>query len=217
VTLGLPFSFSLRKEEPTMRLFGVSLGEGKTKVGDVFTFSLPSHTTCPGASPWCLKHCYAHRYEKLRPVCLRAYQRNLVLSQRSDEFVRLVVGVLPRILTCMRIHVSGGLYSPQYIQSWYRICLAFPQTRFWSYSRSWVVPELLPSLEQLRALGNVEIFASTDPTMPLPSKGWRVAFIETDSRARGMRCSEQTEQQESCLACGYCFSRDKGDVIFKVH
>ena len=42
-----------------MRLFGVSLGEGNAKVGDVYTFSLPSHATCPGASPWCLEHCYA--------------------------------------------------------------------------------------------------------------------------------------------------------------
>ena len=200
-----------------MRLFGVSLGERNTKLGDVFTFSLPSHTTCPGASPWCLKHCYAYRYERLRPVCLRAYQRNLVLTQRSDEFVRLMVGVLPRILSCMRIHVSGDFYGTRYVESWYQICAAFPQTLFWSYTRSWAVPELLPSLERFRELSNVQLMASTDRTMPLPPKGWRVAFIETDSRAHGMRCSEQTEEQESCLACGYCFRKDKGDVIFKVH
>jgi len=200
-----------------MRLFGVSLGDGNTKIGDVYTFSLPARTTCPGASPWCLKHCYAHRYEQLRPVCRRAYQRNLALAQRPSEFVRLLTGVLPRILPCMRIHVSGDFHNVRYCESWRHICAAFPQTSFWAYTRSWSVPALYPALNQLRALPNVELLASTDPTMPLPPKGWRTAFIETDARATGMLCKEQTQQQETCLACGYCFRNSKGDVTFKVH
>ena len=92
-----------------MRLFGISLGQGNAKAGEVFTFSLPSHASCPGASPWCLEHCYPHRYERLRPVCLRAYQRNLVLTQRAEEFVRTMIGVLPRILPCVRLRVSANL------------------------------------------------------------------------------------------------------------
>ena len=200
-----------------MRLFGVSLGEGNGKIGDVFTFSLPSKATCPGASEWCLKRCYAHRYERMRPACKRAYQRNLVLAQRPDEFVRVMTGVLPRILPCMRIHVSGDFYDLRYIEAWTHICLAFPQTFFWSYTRSWSVSRLLPALERLRVLKNVQLFASTDPTMPVPPEGWRVAFIETDKRASGLPCSEQTEQYESCLACGYCFRETKGNVIFRVH
>jgi len=200
-----------------MRLFGVSLGEGNAKVGEVFTFSLPSHTTCPGASPWCLKHCYAYRYERLRPSCLRAYQRNLVLAQRTSEFVRVMTGVVPRILSCMRIHVSGDFHSAEYVDGWYRICAAFPQTRFWSYTRSWTVPQLARPLERLRALPNVVLFASTDPTMPLPPEGWRVAFVDADPRARGILCSKQTEEEDSCLDCGYCFRHDTGDVIFRVH
>jgi len=31
-----------------MHLFGLSLGEGNRKIGDVFSFSLPSGITCPG-------------------------------------------------------------------------------------------------------------------------------------------------------------------------
>ena len=200
-----------------MNLFGVCLGEGNIKVGKVFTFSLPSHITCPGASPWCLEHCYAYRFERLRPACRRAYQRNLVLAQQPEEFVRVMTGVLPRILPCVRIHVSGDFHSRSYVMAWKRICAAFPQTRFWAYTRSYVVPELSPALEQLRALDNVQVFASTDPTMPLPPDRWRVAFIETDPRATGVLCKEQTQQHESCLACGYCFREHAGNVVFKVH
>jgi len=200
-----------------MRLFGVSLGEGNAKVGQIYTFSLPSHTTCPGASRWCLEHCYAHRYERLRSVCRQAYQRNLVLAQQPEEFVRVMTGVLPRILPSMRIHVSGDFHSRVYVNAWERIATAFPQTRFWTYTRSWVVPDLLGSLERLRALANVQVFASTDPTMSLPPSGWRGAFVQTDPRASGMQCRQQHGHVASCLDCGYCFRQDAGSVVFLIH
>jgi hypothetical protein len=100
-----------------LKLLGVSLGEGNTKVGDVFTFSLPSKTTCPGASPWCLSHCYAHRYEVRRPGCRKAYQANLNLASAPQVFARRMIGILPRILPCFRIHVSGDFNSAQYIDA----------------------------------------------------------------------------------------------------
>ena len=93
-----------------MRLFGVSLGEGNMKLGDVFSFSLPSIITCPGASEWCTKHCYAYKYEQMRPTCQQAYQRNYELAQDSDRFIRTMIGILPRIMPCFRVHV-GGDYS----------------------------------------------------------------------------------------------------------
>jgi hypothetical protein len=187
------------------------------KVGEVFNFSLPSVTTCPGASDWCLQHCYAYRYERLRPACRRAYARNLTLAKDTKRFVRTLEGVLPRIMPCFRIHVSGDFFCASYIEGWAEICSAFPQTRFWGYTRSWSLPELLAPLEQLRALSNVQLIASTDPTMALPAEGWRVAFVDADPRARGILCSKQTEEEDSCLACGYCFRRESGDVIFRVH
>ena len=200
-----------------MRLFGVSLGVGNAKVGSTYTFSLPSRTTCPGASTWCLAHCYAHRYERRRPACRRAYQKNLALAQRPDDFACLLTGVLPRILPCMRIHVSGDFHSREYVVAWRSICAEFPQTRFWAYTRSWAVPKLLPALTKLSACSNVELFASTDPTMPLPPKGWRTAFIDIDMRASGTPCRHQQGQVDSCLECGYCFREHANNVVFKVH
>ena len=200
-----------------MRWFGISFGEGNTKVGDVLTFSLPSKTTCPGASAWCLEHCYAQRYEKLRPICRKAYERNLALTGDANKFTETMIGVFPRIAPCMRLHVSGDFHTTPYILGWLQICSEFPGTNFWTYTRSWAVPELRDSLIRLRNLPNVELIASTDPTMPLPPDGWRMAFIEPDSRARGILCRHQTDCQDSCLACGYCFRQKGGDVIFKVH
>ena len=54
------------------------LGRGNSKVGNIPTFSLPSRLTCPGASAWCIEHCYARRFERLRPFC-RSFVLRLVM------------------------------------------------------------------------------------------------------------------------------------------
>ena len=200
-----------------MKLFGVSLGEGNTKVGEVFTFSLPSKITCPGASRWCRKNCYSYRLERIRPACRKAYANNLALIQDLEKFTTTMIGVLPRIMSCFRIHVGGDFMNPGYVRAWQRICAAFPQTWFWGYTRSWVAQELRAALDDLRSLPNVEVFASVDPNMTLPPKGWRVAFIDIDPRAKGIFCRHQTGFQESCLACEYCFRPRQGNVVFKTH
>lgn len=200
-----------------MRWFGISLGEGNMKVGEVLSFSLPSRLSCPGASRWCLEHCYARRLERIRPTCRRAYRDNLVEATDTDAFAEKLSAILPRILLQLRLHVSGDFFSVEYIEAWRRICQSLPETRFWAYTRSWNVPALQEALRALRDLDNVQLFASTDPTMPLPGKDWRRAFLASDPRARGLLCRAQTEDQTVCLDCGYCFRRSRGDVVFREH
>lgn len=195
----------------------VSLGLGNQKVGKVWTFSLPSFVTCPGASNWCREHCYARRLERFRANCRQAYLRNLALSLDPDHLVDKVLAALPEDAEHMRIHVGGDFYSRDYIECWINICEARSATRFWSYTRSWSLSELLPSLERLRALPNVELFGSTDPDMPSPPTGWRVAFIKDDPRATGLVCPHQQGLLPSCLACGYCVHPRQGNVVFNVH
>ena len=190
---------------------------GNIKVGRVWTFSLPSFVTCPGASPWCRKHCYAWRFEKLRPNCRRGYIRNLALSLQPDRFVEHVLKSLPEDAPLVRIHVGGDFYSAEYARNWVEICQARPHSLFWSYTRSWNAPILLPSLELLRQQTNLQLFASTDPDMPLPPETWRAAFIELAPRATGIPCRHQQGEVASCLECGYCFNEHTGNVVFKVH
>lgn len=190
---------------------------GNRKVGRVWTFSLPSFVTCPGASAWCRQHCYAWRLERLRPNCRRAYVRNLALSLEPERFVAHVLESLPEDAPLVRIHVGGDFFSPDYATQWHSICEARPDTQFWCYTRSWSVTLLRPALEQLRILPNMELLASIDPEMPLPPEEWRMAFVDIDPRAHGMACRHQQGQVESCLECGYCFQEGAGNVVFKVH
>lgn len=190
---------------------------GNIKVGKVYTFSLPSFVTCPGASNWCRRYCYAARIERLRPACRRAYVRNLALSLDPRRFTARLLDSLPEDAPLVRIHVGGDFYSPEYAESWIDVCRARPRITFWSYTRSWSVKNLLPILEQLRLLPNVQLWASVDADMPLPPNGWRTAFLAIDTRCSGMHCRHQQGQVDSCLACGYCFRERQGNVVFKVH
>ena len=125
------------------------------------------------------------------------------------EYHLIIFGVLFILVV---LFLPGGI-----VEAWERICKAFPQTTFWGYTRSWVIAELEAPLRRLRDQCNVQLFASVDSTMPMPSPEWRVAFITPDKRETGLLCRTQTRQCKNCLQCGYCFNTSKGNVIFKIH
>ena len=54
-----------------------------------------------------------------------------------------------------RVHDSGDLFSPKYIEAWIKICQNFPSIRFWFPTREWARDSQLPSLKKLASLKNV--------------------------------------------------------------
>lgn len=227
-------------------------GSGNLKVGlNVHTYSrlpgLPENPalgitsqspawrgTCPGATEECQAVCYARRpVEELGPVAAM-WLRNSVTEDVPAE--------LPEGCTMLRLHISGDFTSETYIDGWTELIARHPEVRVWAYTRSWRVPSLLPALERLRALPNVQVFASMDKsTKEIPPTGWRRAWIDGDERAGmpyGLRphgenyehhhattfdgansylCPEQTKRQPNCETCGYCQDGRRGDVTFLEH
>jgi hypothetical protein len=89
---------------------------------------------------------------------------------------------IPPNAEIFRIHVSGDFDSPEYIQNWITRVKEETEVAFWAYTRSWRVKTLLPRLEVLRALPNMQLFASLDPSCEeLPPVGWRRAWIWRDA------------------------------------
>lgn len=193
------------------------VGKGNDKIGkNVYTFSTTPGTpesggTCPGASDWCLAHCYADRLTRY-PSTSKRWGENLLAVD---------AGMMPEIpakATEFRIHVAGDFDDVAYIHAWRFLAQSRPDVMFWAYTRSWRVNELLPALEKLRALTNVQLFASMDGSiLELPPEGWRVAYIDNDERFKGYQCPEQTGRKASCSECGYCFKGQRGNVNFKTH
>lgn len=110
----------------------------------------------------------------------------------------------------------------------------------------WGSLSLTGALERLRDLPNVQLFASVDESMDeLPPAGWRVAWLETDPRARlngqdsehnwrpvdwsdvgtvpdvrtraALVCPEETGRKRDCVSCNYCILGKRGDVVFLIH
>ena len=160
--------------------------------------------TCPGASDWCKSVCYADRYTHRWPRIAGLYQGDLVLPE------------VPR--PAVRIHASGDFDTVGYVREITKWVESHPGTRFWAYTRSWRVRRLVPALETLRALPNMQLFASVDASIhDVPPAGWRVAFIEGDPRYQGPTCMEQTGTQPDCESCGYCFVGHRNNIGFKEH
>lgn len=209
---------------------GLEQGNSKTGISgefydNVFVWSLPAVATCPGASAWCKRFCY-NADPRAEKFPLRAWSDNWasveehseILAARILEQLRATLG-----RTAVRIHSSGDFFSIDYVRFWLAIASQEPTVAFWAYTRSWAVPSLLPWLEELRSLTNVQLFASWDRTMPPPPPTWRlslVAFGATEPVYRNqpaLQCPEEYGAAESCASCGYCIREGTGDVLFSAH
>lgn len=180
----------------------------------VYTFNLPAHTTCPGESAFCA-HCYASKGRS--GMWQGRYEENLELITRQPGLIYNAVQALPPG-SWLRIHASGDFHNAKYISTWTMALDRRPDVQAWAYTRSWRIPRLLPSLEKLRALPNMQLFASTDQTInESPPPGWRTAYIQGDPRASGYACPEQTGSKADCKDCGYCILGYRNDVIFHEH
>ncbi len=239
-------------------------GRGNTKLGmdGVYTYSrLPGRPdgryelvgfagvnapgssigTCPGSSKECESICYAKRVISTPPVW------EMWAVNSASEQLPGAEDPLPDDAKIVRLHVSGDFSSVEYIKEWIKLAEGRPEVKFFGYTRSWRVPELLESLERFRALPNVQLFASMDKSIEgLPPLGWRRAWIEYDLRAisasgpgaeqglgfwlgEGMYnfkavdgqssyvCPAETGRKADCQSCNYCIRGHRGDVVFLLH
>jgi Gene product 88 len=196
------------------------LTNGNSKLGrGVHAFSLPRLASCPGASEWCREHCYMANLERIYKAMHEAYHANFRLdADHAHELeARIRSELVRRKISTVRLHVDGDFHRAGYVRMWTRIALAFPDVRFFTYTRSWTVKRLRKALDVLRAVPNVTVFASVDPTMPTPPADWPVAWIDGDARAKGPICPEQRGRKATCSACGLCFSGKIKNIRFVTH
>jgi hypothetical protein len=119
----------------------------------------PAHErgSCPGSSDECRAICYAARPVAENGAVLRMWEANTGVDD---------VPPIPADAKLLRLHVSGDFDTVEYVHNWIARMKERPDVTMWVYTRSWRVPELLPHLETLRALPNVQMFASMDESIP---------------------------------------------------
>lgn len=204
------------------------LTRGNRKLGpSILHFDLPAgpDASCPGASTYCASVCYARKGHYLFGSVQSKYAANLELW-RTDraKLERMLSAELAKLPagSVVRLHTSGDFVSGAYVTMWARLAAVHPSVRFYAYTRSWVVASIRRDLDTFRALPNVTIWASHDPSMSAPPAGWPVARIVptfADAPAEA-HCPEQTGRRASCADCGLCFSsklQPTARLAFKLH
>lgn len=160
------------------------LRPGNRKTGErAYSFSLPAGLTCPGQSGVCARACYAKTgffaYENVQ----KSYRINYELAQQTERFASVISReIKTRAIDLVRIHVAGDFFSPEYVQSWEAIIRACPDTRFWSYTRSWRISGILTALRSLADCENLQLWFSADRETGLPPAvaGVKTAWMKTN-------------------------------------
>lgn len=187
---------------------------GNSKLGpDVYTYSkLPGRQlgSCPGSSPECELFCYAKRVIN-NPWIWELWKQN---TQRDAE-----IPELPDDADLVRWHVSGDFDSVRYVINWIDVARHHPDVTFYGYTRSWRVPELLPSLKSLADQQNVVLFASVDRSIDDIENAleFRIAWNEGDHRIpeTAIICPEERGVRNNCRECGFCFTAaTTKDIVF---
>lgn len=152
-------------------------------MGVLGSFGIPAGRTCPGKTLRCETACYAlrGRYNTKTNKAIR--QRKLAATKRKSFVARMVAEINQGKVSVVRIHDSGDFYDVSYIKKWIKIAKACPGVRFFTYTRSWRLPSLVPSLRDFSLLRNVRLWLSTDIETGPPvfvSKRCRVAYMQSE-------------------------------------
>lgn len=187
----------------------------KAKIGN--SFGLPSGLdySCPGATPECLKVCYAGKLEKIFPGTRSLLMHNweLVKDGGFATIYFLLLGMMREFVAecdrygaekLFRIHWDGDFFSMNYTEAWATIVLDHPDVQFWTYTRN---PEAARFLHDCK-LSNLSLYFSADEynqdtAASLSFAGIKLAVMaDTFDQARtlskqvsglnGIACPEQT-------------------------
>lgn len=212
----------------------IGLEQGNSKLGQkgefynsVYVWNLPSVSTCPGASEWCMKNCY-NADTRTDKFPIEKWQTNWwqVINKKNDLKNYIIKQLKESQEPCaVRLHSSGDFFSVDYINFWFDIIEMNPKVSFWAYTRSWIIDELYLPLRHLNSLKNMQLFASWDYTMSEnPPSDWRKSIvvdslsgIEKLDKSKDFSCPEQFGEKPNCASCGFCIKASHKNIIFTLH
>jgi hypothetical protein len=117
----------------------------------------------------CAGRCYNVWNSSFKETQTREWT-NRKLSE-SVWFVPWMILELRRLdVRVLRVHADGDYPDLIYTRKWFEITQASPLTCFYTYTRSWVVPEIRRELARIARLPNASVWFSTDRSMRRPGR-----------------------------------------------
>jgi len=137
--------------------------KGNSKLGEqIYHFSLPAHEACPGETTACASVCYAKNGFYNMNNVKQSLRNSMTRSRQADFAEKMIEAIGRRKIDVLRIHVSGDFYNAEYVRKWVAIVTRYPNVKFYAYTRSWRIAEILEALRELAMLTNIELWWSAD-------------------------------------------------------
>ena len=143
------------------------------------SFGLPSGKafSCPGATSFCEKICYAGKLEKVYTGVRNVLMHNWdllngaslpvmvnLLGTMLDEFVSETDKQVKKGANAsydFRIHWDGDFFNRDYAEAWKIVVKSHPTVNFWVYTRSFTTE--LNVIDILAGIPNLTVYLSADP------------------------------------------------------
>jgi len=130
---------------------------GKILNENIYSFSLLSGWTCPGADECLAKviktaeglrvkngpnqkfRCFSASQEALYTSVYKSRERNyhmLKESKTSARMAELILASLPKALKVCRIHVGGDFFSQNYFDAWISVAKSKGDAKFYAYTKA---------------------------------------------------------------------------------
>ncbi len=198
------------------------LRPGNTKLGNkIAVWGVPAVAACPGRTKLCESLCYATKNFYTFKESIHSRHINFAVANR-DDFAQLMNADLRKKTKkvsrdIIRIHDSGDMFSEKYTRAWLQVMKDNPNKKFFLFTRSWRVAEILPVLEEMAKLTNVRLWYSIDKQTDFPAHrpprvrlaymqvaeddipAGRVDLVFRDSKVRGAR----VKKVGGALVCPY--------------
>jgi len=137
------------------------------KLGRIYSFSLPSGYTCPGALQClsradketgkitdglgCLFRCFSASQEATYPNVRISRWNNYekLRGLKLSQMVKLITKSLPQYISLLRVGVAGDFYNSTYFRAWMIVAKNHPNILFYAYTKNipvWLLfQKLVPS------------------------------------------------------------------------
>ncbi|EHB47607.1 hypothetical protein MycrhDRAFT_5733 [Mycolicibacterium rhodesiae JS60] len=210
-------------------------------IGNAFGLPSGAQFSCPDATAFCSKVCYAGKIERLRPAVSALLLRNWEATKDASlEEMTIMLGemITEFIKECdkrnapkmFRIHWDGDFFSGTYVAAWARVIRDNPDVQFWAYTRVATAATYLHS----QRFDNLGLYFSADEdnlsvAKHLEAKGSLIAHVANTFEegktefASAARCPNNngalptiSAEGSACARCGLCINGRKS-VLFKKH
>lgn len=213
--------------------------KGNVRIANTFGLPAGKEYSCPGATQFCESICYAGKLEKVYKGVKRILMHNFDLLKNASfsEMYYLLHDMISEFdAECdkknadklFRIHWDGDFFSEEYTRAWGAVIYAFPEIKFWVYTRVAESAAILKGQNN----DNLSLYFSADPdnieTANFLKSEFdiKIAYVDSDfakgkdAFPKATKCPENnkalpliSEKGSACAVCGLCVFERK-DVLF---